>query len=123
MRVAVVRAALALGGVYAAALADGWQPSIACAAPAPRPSGASPRPAWYDGRRAGTRSPGRRLVEKHHILTLLGVLLLLVGIPLYSTPDPWNRSWGTVAIQGGAIFFAAGLAAWAVVDAVRRRDR
>ena len=59
---------------------------------------------------------------KHHILTLIGVLLLLVGIPLYSTPDSWNRSWGTVAIQGGAIFVASGLAAWAVVDAVRRRD-
>jgi len=60
-------------------------------------------------------------MEKHLILVGLGVLGLLVGVPLYGSSDSWTRSWALVALQAGIVFFAVGLGAWSVVDAIRQR--
>lgn len=59
---------------------------------------------------------------KHHILTGLGAAGILVGLVLYGQPDSWTRSWALITLQAGAIFFAAGLAAWAIVDVLRDRQ-
>ena len=58
---------------------------------------------------------------KHRALVGLGLVLLIVGLPLYGQPDPWTRSRALVAIHAGTIFFAVGLATWSIVDVLRSR--
>ena len=60
-------------------------------------------------------------MPKHKLLVVMGVLVIIVGVVLFSQTDAWTRSWAEVTLHAGVFFLAAGLGAWALVDVLRER--